>query len=575
MVLLADLGALDRGPSRQSMVEEAVSFGFRNFSTADDEERVDPIARLFDPTFTDVTWTHDRCYVNELPGKLHPKQLEALTNMSLHRWLFWGNQVGKTCLGAVDMVLSALGRHPLQQVGILRMPPFHGWASALTWEMWQNNLLPELLSWVPWWRVIDAPTPRKLSTKRDIVIRADNGAESIITGKAAEQGAGRYQSARVHKIWLDEEHPEDVYNEMLPRLLRFGGTTLASMTPLLGLTWVHGRIYEPLERGKVDMASRVMATGERIRVPQHWYSHAGLSDNPGIQPEEIEAISRELAHNPSQLAARLHGKFVRPEGAVLPWDPKKHIETITPELMTLLQMRGAWYGAVDLGKWRFAFSFGVADADRKFRVIDEYLSQNEDMTVRAKAMHKLLRAWRVPSIMIPADCADPKGIAELNECFEAIGSPYSVYAIDGALKARQAGVLRLENLMNRGAWLVRRGMGGDMVWRYRAGASGPGRPIMGSRWQWEAANWLYPKAADGKIQKDEPDDASADGADMMDTARYIAMSFFAADAPAQPRRNPTRAERIAKELEKMDQQEEEYWERRERDDDPYGGVLRQ
>jgi N6-adenosine-specific RNA methylase IME4 len=27
---------------------------------------------------------------------LHAKQLEAFTNDARHRWLFWGNQVGKT-----------------------------------------------------------------------------------------------------------------------------------------------------------------------------------------------------------------------------------------------------------------------------------------------------------------------------------------------------------------------------------------------------------------------------------------------------------------------------------------------
>jgi hypothetical protein len=66
--------------------------------------------------------------------------------------------------------------------------------------------------------------PRMHSTKRDIVIFADNGTESLITGKAAQQGADQYQSARVHRVWLDEEHPEAVYDEMQPRLLDSAAT---------------------------------------------------------------------------------------------------------------------------------------------------------------------------------------------------------------------------------------------------------------------------------------------------------------------------------------------------------------
>jgi phage terminase large subunit-like protein len=107
---------------------------------------------------------------------------------------------------------------------------------------------------------------------RDIIIRADNGKLSRITGKAAEQGAERYQSARIHRVWLDEEHPESVWDEMQPRLLRHGGDTLATMTPLKGYTWVHGRVYEPAQTGKVS-------------IDRHWFSHAGLKDNPSITPE--------------------------------------------------------------------------------------------------------------------------------------------------------------------------------------------------------------------------------------------------------------------------------------------------
>jgi phage terminase large subunit-like protein len=121
------------------------------------------------------------------------------------------------------------------------MPPFTGWASALTWELWEKILLPELLTWIPPWRIIDAPPPFKQSTKRDIVILADNGRESRITGKAAEQGADKYQSARVDKVWLDEEHPETVWDEMQPRLLRYGGTTLGTMTPLSAQTGCSSR----------------------------------------------------------------------------------------------------------------------------------------------------------------------------------------------------------------------------------------------------------------------------------------------------------------------------------------------
>jgi phage terminase large subunit-like protein len=154
--------------------------------------------------------------------------------------------------------MLCLGRHPLQKWE----PPVHCWASALTWELWENILLPELLTWIPVDRIVSAPPPFKKSTRRDIIIRADNGKLSRITGKAAEQGAERYQSARVHRVWLDEEHPESVWDEMQPRLLRFGGDTIATMTPLKGFTWVYGRVYEPFKTAKIPPSG----TGARTRA---------------------------------------------------------------------------------------------------------------------------------------------------------------------------------------------------------------------------------------------------------------------------------------------------------------------
>jgi hypothetical protein len=80
----------------------------------------DPLARLMDPAFNDVLWFYEKSRTEpDIPGKLHAKQLEQLhaDRMYRHRWLFWGNQVGKTAFGAIDLALLCLGRHPVQKVG--------------------------------------------------------------------------------------------------------------------------------------------------------------------------------------------------------------------------------------------------------------------------------------------------------------------------------------------------------------------------------------------------------------------------------------------------------------------------
>lgn len=533
------------GPTRDALIGEGIAAA-ADVLTTEDAIR-DPLRRLFDPAFTATTWEYDHSHIGPtIPGKLHAKQLEMLHAPAKHRWLFWGNQVGKTTKGAVDVVLSCLGRHPLQRSGVLPPPPWTAWASALTWELWEKILLPELLTWIPRDRILDAPPPHRKSLKRDILIRADNGRVSRITGKAAEQGEDKYQSARVNQVWMDEEHPEPIYDEILPRLLRYGGRTLATMTPLKGLTWVHDRIYLPWKQGAPEAAA-------------HFCSHAGLADNPSIAPAEIASITVELRNNPSQLAARLHGHFVRPTGAVLPWDPEKHFKAWAWEdaVHRRLVERAEWHVGLDLGKWRFAMPVHALDDEGQWHLVEEYFSQNEDEATRAKGIHDTLTTWKVPPdrCRISADCAEPDTIAQLNEELDKLGSPYLIGAVDFRHKIIKPGVLKLENLLNRGAFRVRRGIGTGRTWYLGRNSGKPGKPVEGSRWVWEITNWQYPKTEDGKVQKDEPDDATADGADMMDGSRYAVMRSYEPDKPVAPPRAPTLQERLKAEIDALDDPE--------------------
>lgn len=519
-------------------------------------ESIDPLARLLDPAFTDTLWEyeHSRLTESKLPGNLHPKQVEALHHHAKHRWLFWANQAGKTSLGAIDMALSALGRHPAQALGLESQPPVLLWASALSWELWENVLLPELLTWLPVDRVIDAPRPRQSGGKRDIVIRADNGKRSIITGKAAEQGADKYQAARIAKVWLDEEHPESVYNELQPRLLRHGGRTIATMTPLKGeATYVYQRIYAPVKAGQ-------------IAPERHWYSHAGVADNPGISQAAREELARELAHSPAQLAARMYGHFVKPTGIVYRFDINTHGVTLEGTELTHFVEHSKHYGMFDLGKWRFFFAWGGVDSDGNWTLIDEVFSQHETAQKRAERIHKQLASFHVKQISIWGECADEAGLREMNEAFERIGSPYRFWPVDQKHKNRHQGIERVESMLSRRALRARTSMGRGQVWRLGKSATSEGTPMEGSRFLWEVNNWSYPEMPDGKVQKDDPDDASADGADAMDATRYVVMQVLGPLEPPAKVVNRSRLQQIWADI--SDDPPED-------DSNKWGHVLRQ
>jgi phage terminase large subunit-like protein len=473
--------------------------------------RVDPLARLLDPSWTETAWEYDGSHIGPVPGQLHPKQLEALHSHAKHRFLFWGNQTGKTTVGAIECSLLALGRHPTHQ----KWPPgITIWASALTWELWENNLLPELLTWLPADRVIDAPPARQKSTKRAIKVRADNGKVSWIVGKAAQQGPALYQSARVHVVWMDEEHPRAIWEEVWPRLLRFGGITVTTATPLKGLTWIFHDIYEPWQRGL---------------KPDVFTSHAGMADNPGISEEERERYREELKHNPTLLAARFFGQFVRPAGLVLPYDKNKHLVPIGQATLLRLLTKGRVYAGIDFGAWRFAFVVGIVDPEGRLWIVHEYFSQREDTETRAGHIHRILSRFGAPrGTKIAGDCANPQEIIDANKALRTMGSVYRIVPVANENKARLAGAQRVESMLNRGAMYFDGNIGEGMLWLLGYNASSPGKPVLGSRLLWEITNWRFPKTEDGKLQKDDPDDATADGADMMAALRYMVMTWLSA-----------------------------------------------
>jgi phage terminase large subunit-like protein len=498
-------------------------------------EPLDPLTRLLSPAFTETLWEYEQSRTEpKIPGNLHPKQREVFDTLARHYWLFWGNQVGKTTIGAVTVVSACLGRHPV--LNRLWSAPLTCWASALTWELWENILLPELLTWIPPDRLLDAPEPYKHSTKRHILIRADNGTISRITGKAAEQGAARYQSARVHIFWSDEEHPQSVWDEAQPRLLRHGGITLNTMTPLKGLTWVYHRIYEPWRKGLTEPGD-------------HFVSHAGLADNPAIGPEQIEALDRQFQHSPAQLAARKFGHFVRPSGLALNYDPDKHLlkeHESTQEKMQALVSLGSVFAGIDFGRWRFAFTLWAVDRDGVVHCVDEVFSQKEDLLDRAQLLDDMLRGYGVPtSLRIWGDAANPTDIAEINSRLREVskerdGRAYHVLPVAMDNKIRTASVERLNDLLGRGALKFRRGLMQGRVWKLGWNAASDGYPVEGSRLLWEMDNWKYPEPGADKAQKQDPDDNTADGADAIASMRYAIMSWWKAAKPEPVVEKPDR-----------------------------------
>ena len=198
----------------------------------------------------------------------------------------------------------------------------------------------------------------------------------------------------------------------------------------------------------------------------------------------------------------------------------------------------------------------VIDRSSRAHVVGEIFSQKEDLTVRAKKLHRHLENWGAPAgTSIWGDAANPTDIVELNRELGRISSPYRVRPVRAENKARQASVTLVNRLLHRGALLLDRNLHNRASWRLGQSAASDGRPQVGSRLLYEMAQWRYPKPKDGEPQVQDPSDAAADGADCVAALRYPTMSRF---RPAEFRTPETQVRKnVDYGLEKMAEQVKE------------------
>ena len=86
--------------------------------------------------------------------------------------------------------------------------------------------------------LIGEPTRRQGVTGAvdQVRVRHVSGGESLVGLKSYDQGRKKFQGTKKHICWCDEEPPEDVYDEMMMRLMTTNGLMLCTFTPLEGMT---------------------------------------------------------------------------------------------------------------------------------------------------------------------------------------------------------------------------------------------------------------------------------------------------------------------------------------------------
>lgn len=136
--------------------------------------------------------------------------------------------------------------------------------------------------------------------QQDQVLKLKNG--SIIGFKSADSGRSKYQGAEKNWVQIDEEHPENIYNEIVVRVGagRLNIFTTATLLPpegamVGGITWLFPRVIEPWKRGE---------------LPNVGIFRAAIYDNPHIQEGELRRLEARFPEGSVQGRIRLGGELI-------------------------------------------------------------------------------------------------------------------------------------------------------------------------------------------------------------------------------------------------------------------------
>lgn len=312
----------------------------------------------------------------------HPKQMQAYATTQPIRALFWGNRVGKTEWGAMEVSEYATAHHEFRNIRV----PFSIWAACPSYDVQKDTTQPKLLRYLP-----EAMIKTKTWLRKGVLkeIELTNGVNIVF--KSYEQGREKFQGAGVRLIWFDEEPPHDIWEESFVRVE--AGQQLdviLTMTAVKGMTWVYDQIY-------LDTANKDL-----------FISEAGWDDNPFLTEGQKAQMSRGLSA--AALKVRREGKFVKRVGLVCAWwDRSKHIRHYDS-----LDRTWTWYEALDGGfSDPAAYLLIGVDGDNNVHVIGGFRKKG----LNAKRL-KETRDTKTGSLTITGgwgDNDDPRLMEDLND----------------------------------------------------------------------------------------------------------------------------------------------------------------
>ena len=238
-------------------------------------------------------------------------------------------------------------------------------------------MLPELSRWIPKSSLV-AGSWEDSYDKQSRVLTLSNGSRmDFLTG---EMDAEKHAGTSRNFCWIDEETPEHIFNENMLRLVDVVGHWWLTMTPVLGMTWVYRRYYEPYAEGVVTDETQNLAVFQ-----------APTDDNPYLPEGALETMLAGMSSEEKE--ARRYGKFMAASGLIYPaFNPALHvIDPIDPVDIVHPVVTGMDHGLRNPTAWLWAY----VDGEGRIVVFHEYYAAERTITQHSVEINIYERAYGI------------------------------------------------------------------------------------------------------------------------------------------------------------------------------------
>lgn len=325
------------------------------------------------------------------------------------------NRTGKSVAGAYELACHLTGIYPEWWKGKRFNKPIKAWAAGsdakATRDTAQKELIGPIGAWgtgmIPnellgkFWML--AGVPQGVDT---IEIKHASGGTSVLSFKNYEQDTKAFYGTALDAIWLDEECPENIYNECLLRTMTTEGLVFVTFTPLHGLTPLVVKFYSKadllggapglagIQAEKVEEDDGYDARLANRKKVAKGIINAGWDDAPWLSEDSKRRMLDDTL--PHLRDARSKGIPAMGSGNIYPIA----LDNILVDAFQIPDYYERLF-ALDVGWNRTAALWVARNPDTDvYYIYDEYYGAREEPVVHAASI-KSRGAW-IPGVIDPA-----------------------------------------------------------------------------------------------------------------------------------------------------------------------------